>query len=75
MLKLMACTWEPILGRFRGHADGSRAEDMPTWDDFRTEYARELPGPTPARSSTLTDDLLIDFIRRRPVHRAGGMDG
>ena len=74
MLALMVHTWEPILARYR-HS-GSRADEAPpTWEDFKREYERELPTPTPATPFTLTDELLIDFIRRRPARRAGGLDG
>eukprot|EP00959_Pyramimonas_sp_CCMP1952_P304634 6375385-Pyramimonas_sp.AAC.1 len=62
MLKLMVDTWEPILGRYRARA-GHDAEAMPTWTDFYDEYRQELPTPSPAAPSHLTDDQLIHFIR------------
>ena len=74
MLALMVHTWEPILARCR-HS-GSRADEAPpTWEDFKRECERELPTPTPAQPFTLTDEILIDFIRKRPSRRAGGLDG
>ena len=48
---------------------------MPTWEDFRAEYAQEVPTPTPAPSFELTDNRLIHFIRARSARWAGGLDG
>ena len=47
----------------------------PTWEAFKREYERELPTPVPAAPFTLTDEALIDFIRRRAPRRAGGLGG
>ena len=73
MLRLMQDTWEPILARYRASGRDT-AEDMPTWEDFRAEYERELPTPTVAAPFSLTDEQLIHFIRTRSPRRAGGLD-
>ena len=69
MLNLMKLVWDPIFARYR------HTQDIPTWDDFRREYHRELPTPTACATPTLTDGDVQGFLQHRPARKATGLDG